>query len=195
MTGRRQSAVGGKGGRQRIATARVAPGLRGNPGAAAGAPVVPRLELPPRGPGPPAPAARSSRSWAPPTLSRSLASPVQALPAEGEGAPRELLQWSAWSNVPGRASPRQAMATLKCPINFLKAINHLPSLYKEQTINPIPCKPASSHPLPISVTAATPCQQSPPPPGAPSRHRHPRHRLPATQPFANCCPPSTKTNK
>ncbi|XP_070471417.1 serine/arginine repetitive matrix protein 1-like [Equus przewalskii] len=51
----------------------------------------------------------------------------------------------------------------------------------------------SSHPLPISVTAATPCQQ--PPPGAPSRRRHPRRRLPAAQPFAKRrprpqkCPP------
>lgn len=36
---------------------------------------------------------------------------------------------------------------------------------QKKTINPIPCKPVSSHPLPISVTAATPCQQ--PPPGRP----------------------------
>lgn len=36
---------------------------------------------------------------------------------------------------------------------------------QKQPINPIPGKPESSHPLPISVTAATPCQQ--PPPGRP----------------------------
>lgn len=66
---------------------------------------------------------------------------------------------------------------------------------QKQTINPIPGKPVSSHPLPISVTAATPCQQpppgrplSPPPPPPPPPRPPPRGSA-----LGQLMPPNIKT--
>lgn len=80
--------MGDKGGRRRTATARVAPGLQGNPGAVGVARVVRRLALPPRRPAAPRPrGARQPELGSPHALPLSRESCAGPSRGGGGGAP------------------------------------------------------------------------------------------------------------
>lgn len=118
MTGRQHTVRGAEGGWRtafRVVLRRTGES-RGGGGSSRGSPVVPGLlspYAPPRPPSrwqPPRPRAEGSARLPPrsPALSRVLCRPFQW---EGEGARRELLQWSTERTLPQRGSQWKATAT------------------------------------------------------------------------------------